>query len=696
MTAIPLFQALPDAATLRATSEAMLAAATRELTGGVETPPDPRILATARFVAGFASARVVSFDVFDTLIVRKVAAPRDVFLHLASAQPFAAWGLAHEALAVERIEAERTARLRGHAARGSTEVTLHEIHAALAERLGRPASDVAAMVGAERLVERALCVAHPYLRRWFERARADGKRLWVVSDTYHEAAFIEELLRGCGFDMDGVVLAVSSEARASKGEGRLFQQLLAAHDVRPDEVLHVGDHPTSDDARPRALGCATVLHPWAGSRHDDAPVSLPGDALALGLAQIGARTPEPAFPFWWRFGYSVAGPLLAGFALWLHDRFRADGIERAYFLLRDGEIIEQVYRAIVGGRPGPTTALLESSRRAYLVPAIVSGDRRLTAQLAASENPRPVREFLERFGVDARPYQLAFRQAGFASLDEVVPPGDAAAIGRALSLFSRPDIGGALRERSAMERELLVRFLRDRGVFADGRTAFVDIGWNATIQRSTQRVAETSGIAWSGTGYYLGTLKGAQEGMPDGSVHGYLFHDGTPGARASGVLALAPLVEFICTTAHGSLKGFRSEGGAVVPVHGDPDHDPAQQAWHGQLRAGVLAYARSLRDEGLVFGFGAVSPEAAARRLLRVVASPTPEEAEAIGELRHGEGIGTGRARALAAFPADAWSAPTLHEALRTAYWPAGLLARRDPRALALRTLHWLAASPTE
>jgi hypothetical protein len=81
---------------------------------------------------------------------------------------------------------------------------------------------------------------------------------------------------------------------------------------------------------------------------------------------------------------------------------------------------------------------------------------------------------------------------------------------------------------------------------------------------------------------------------------------------------------------------------------------------------------------------------------LRVVASPTPEEAEAIGELRHGEGIGTGRARALAAFPADAWSAPALHEALQAAYWPAGLLARRDPRALALRTLHWLAASPTE
>ena len=53
-------------------------------------------------------ARVVSFDIFDTLVVRKVASPRDVFLHLATAAPFSAWGIDAVALAQHRQEAENT------------------------------------------------------------------------------------------------------------------------------------------------------------------------------------------------------------------------------------------------------------------------------------------------------------------------------------------------------------------------------------------------------------------------------------------------------------------------------------------------------------------------------------------------------------------------------------------------------------
>ena len=696
MTALPVRPVADGAGTLRDASTALLDATARALTGGAATLPDRRALATARFDASFGAARVISFDVFDTLVVRKVASPRDVFLHLATTQPFAGWGLAPDALATLRRDAERTARRAAAAARGSGEVTLHEIHAVLADTLGRSASDVPAMVAAERLVERALCVAHPHLRRWFERARDAGKVIWVVSDTYHEAAFLRDLLAVCGYDLGGVLVAASGEARASKGEGSLFTQLLASNGVRPDEVLHVGDHPHADDAQPRRLGMQAVFHPWAASRHGDAPATAPGDAVALGLAQIGARAPEPAFPFWWRFGYSVAGPVLAGFALWLHERFAADGVQRAYFLLRDGEIIEQVYRALVGDRAGPTVSLLDSSRRAFFLPALESGDPGLVSQLLATENARPAREFLERLGVDATPFGFAFRQAGFAGPDDVVEPVDGPSLLRMRTLIQRPEVIEAILARSRAERALLVDWLVAQGVFAPGRIALVDIGWNATIQRALHAVAALERRPADATSYYLGTLAPAHERMPAG-VRGYLFEGGRPAERAATVLGLRQLVEFICTSARGSLRGFRRDAsGAVVPVHSTPEHDAAQAARLAQLHAGALAYARGLRDERLVFGFDAIGPEAAVRRLVRVITRPTAEEAEAIGDVRHGEGIGTGRARALAAFDADVWDPAALLHALRTSYWPTGLLARREPQALALRMVQWLGEVPPE
>ncbi len=683
--------ATKNSTTLRAAAEAMHRATVQALSGGESALKSPRTIAASRFDAGFAAARVVSFDVFDTLIVRKVAAPRDVFLHLATPQPFASWGMKHNELANERVLAEREARKRGHALRGSYEVTLHEIHAVLAERLNRPASDVEAMVAAEQLVERALCVAHPYVRQWFERARAAGKIIWVVSDTYHEVTFLEELVRGCGYDLDGVVVVASSEARASKGEGRLFEQLLSAQRVRAADVLHIGDHPTSDDAQPSRLGISTVLHPWAASQHTDAPAESRGDSVAIGLAQIGARTPEPAFPFWWRFGYSVAGPMLSGFALWLHERFREDGVQRAYFLLRDGEIIERVYQTLVGDQPGPTASLLASSRRAFFLPALSSGDPMLVSQLSATENARPAREFLERLGIDAGKFRAAFRQVGFATPDDIVPSMRGTAYNRVNSLLQRSDVLAAILERSHAERALLTEWLEGQGVFGAGKIAFVDIGWNATIQRSFRAVCQLGNRPTDLTGYYLGTRAPAHDGAPSGTVRGYLFEAGLPQDRMSTVFSFCQLIEFICTSTGGSLKGFRRDDtGQVVPVHGNSEHDPTQAARIAQLHAGAVAYAKGLREERLVFGFDSIGPDAAMRRLARVIRRPTVEEAHEIGDVHFGEGLGTDRTRAFAAFNADDWEPAALMRTLRTSYWSTGLLARHEPQTMAVRMLHWL------
>ena len=634
-------------------------------------------------------ARVVSFDVFDTLIVRKVAAPRDVFLHLVTPAPFSSWKKDANELAQLRQQAESEARRRGVTARGSSEITLHEIHAVLAELLRRPESDVPAMVQAERLVERALCVAHPHLRKRFERAVADGKTVWCVSDTYHDTAFLQELLTGCGFALAGVQVVSSADARMSKGEGKLLVKLTRDAGLQPADVLHIGDHEMADFTIPVRQGFVAVHHPWAASRHDDRPGTVPGDAIALGLAQIASRAVEPAVPFWWRFGYSVAGPLLSGFALWLHQRFQTDGVQRAYFLLRDGEIILDVYRALIGQKTGPTTALLESSRRAFTMPALTSGSASITSQLMACENPRPAREFLERVGLRAADFKASFNAVGL-TLEEMVAEEDTAAMMKMLSLFARRDVLDALLARSQSERRLLLRFLEQEGVMASGRIAVVDIGWNGTIQKGLGAVAALEKVPLDMHGYYLGTLPPMSQDLGGSTAQGFLFDAGLPLDRAHAVMQLRQLVEFICTTTRGSLRGFRADGETVVPVHAPVDHPAMQRGHVAALRSGAIAYAKSLADERRVFGEQPISAEASLRNLARVILEPTGEEARTIGDIRHGDGHGSDRLRALAAFSDGPFTADSLTQDCAQSYWPKGLMARREPAALALRALTWL------
>ncbi len=653
-------------------------------------------LATDELEMLLGRASVVSFDIFDTLITRLAAHPEDVFLHLADEVPFSTLAMVPVSLAKMRRRAEDAARHAAYVTSGSAEVTLQEIHRVLAADLGWHEQHVAAMVDAERRIEKRLCRAHPVLREWFERARNEGKTIWCLSDTYHDAGFLRELLTSCGYVMDSVDVVSSADVRSSKGQGGLFAHVFRMTGVDPASVLHVGDNPHSDMRIPLSHGAQATCHPWAAAKGSDLPQESVTDSIVIGLAAAGVRTGHLLHSFWWRFGYGAAGPVLAGFAGWLHERLRDDNIDRAYFLLRDGEILEEVYRGLSTGHDSPDTALLESSRRAFFLPAIPSGIRALQAQLTASENPRPIGEFLSRLGIDPSSYIAALQRVGFSSADDIVNPQDAVAIRKVQRLFMDSTVMRALLARSADERNLLVAYLRQQRVTEPGRVALIDIGWNATIQKSMTEVLALEHVSADITGYYLGTTRSAHSNGHSGHVNGYLFEASQPADRYESVMSGIQILEFICSSPKGSLRGFRWDSGMAVPVHGVSDWSDTQVAAHGQLRSGILDYVSDLRRAADTVKLGKISAMAAFTRLERVLLNPTAEEAACLGDITHGEGLGSDRARSIAAFPSDEWSATGLMRAMNNAYWRRGLRARREPQALALACIEWMMNEESE
>ena len=637
--------------------------------------------------SGWAAARIISFDIFDTAIVRKCQSPRDVFLFLADHAPFKGHGDSRHFAELRQL-AEDSARKRVHATMGTGEATLFEIHTDLAVLAGFDAALVPQMVAAEQAVELSLCTTHPFMQQVYRRAHANGKAVWFVSDSYHNAAFLRRLLASCGYSNPADCVMSSCDERCSKGSGKLLPKLLDAARVSRAEFIHVGDNMNSDCALPTQAGINGVWHPLAGAPDGVSPSQSREQAMAIGLAAWGSRTFEPARPFWWRFGFSVAGPLLVGFSWWLHRKMREDGIKRAYFMLRDGDVLKRIYDVLMEGNPHAVpSSLLESSRRAYMLPALGPSAPSLTSQLFVSENPRPVRDFLERLCIRTNDLLPAYQQAGFSGPDDIAGASDADRLSR---LFSNPKVVERISQRSADERDLLMRYLKqERVVGVNERVALVDIGWNATIQKSLNHSANTARVKNDVVGYYLGTFAGAHRDAIS-PMHGYLCELGAPFDRFRPLAEFRQLVEFICTSARGSLHHFAIQGKTVVPVIAKPDHNERQMDAIRELHEGAVDYAALMREEGGAFGVDSLDASSACSALYRVISHPTAEEASYIGAMQHGDGMGSNASRSFAAFSGGAFTADKILSDYHRAYWKAGMLNQQTAESMMLRTLLWL------
>ena len=176
--------------------------------------------ADARFADELSTAAVVSFDVFDTLVTRACATASDVFLFLSLEEPFSTLGLSASDIRGHRHAAEMEAR-RARAAQSGTdaEVTLTEIHTALASRLNLASFD--ALANAELRAEHRLLRANPRVVAWLEAARTHAERVIIISDTWYSAPQVQQLLNGVGIDVAVADIFTSADARLNKQEGSL-------------------------------------------------------------------------------------------------------------------------------------------------------------------------------------------------------------------------------------------------------------------------------------------------------------------------------------------------------------------------------------------------------------------------------------------------------------------------------------------
>jgi len=523
---------------------------------------------------GFAAAlaapgiRVVSFDVFDTALVRTFARAVDLFAELGRAlhgQQLIT--VTPERFAHLRVQAEAAARRR----RADTEPGLGEIYVELATRLGWSEPQRTTAEQAEIELELRAMAAVPAVSGWIQAARVAGKTVAFVSDMYLPAPVIRAMLTRHGLVQPHEAVLVSCEYRATKFDGALFDRLIETTGCRAGQILHVGDNPRSDGTSPRAKGLLTFEvtearldffeQRFLAYQHDTGGLSGRLAATSrLARLTCGPDGPAPALS---EIGTGLLGPWLAAFALWTFGRARRAGIKRLYFVSRDGQVMRELALAVQQRWPdaaGIECRYLHGSRIAWHHAAMTElGDHQLRWLL--NPQPRVNADILaDRLGVPReRVTTLLAPTAGHLVAQPAWGPAEIACVDdilrrKSAEIVAWPEV--------VARRALAHRYFAQEGLLQDSAWAVVELGWSGSMMVS---LYEALGRPAALRAYYL-NLSSVCPDLP-AAVHLEVFAinpDDVSGHLGRG-LRFAEMIEVLTAADHGTVLGYETRDGRIAP-----------------------------------------------------------------------------------------------------------------------------------
>lgn len=607
---------------------------------------------------------VVSFDVFDTLVGRRIAPPDQVKRLAASLAvrliaPFGITAGIDQLLELrDRVEdrLRREAQLRG----GDTECSFSAIATEMATRLNVDAAmdndigDVCkAIIDAEVTAELGVLFVKPGIANLLVWLRAQGKRAIAVSDMYLDGAVLREILTALGIGTHLEALFVSADYGVGKHTGRLFQRVVELSQVAPGRIVHIGDNRHSDVQMAAACGIRTIhLHERHLQRqqHEFQAIRWLSQRNPFWRGHhVSAMVPRAQFEdFFERYGHEQLGPIYATFVARTIEYLDSVRPREVYFLARDGHLFQQIYETFrKDHRPElPPSRYLYVSRRSVALPGSWNGisvERLLP--LVFYHCQRGFATIARGLGIPADLFADTAQRFGLAGIDAPFSGWTRKDVER---LAADSKFQAIIIARANFERERLRQYLAQEGFFGSGIVALVDIGWSGSIQKAITDAFGSDADFPEVRGYYLSYNDAFQYSFGDHEATGVLFDTRRMHPDHNVFVHFEEIFENGARASHGTTEGYVVDpAGRVHPKlrstsETDRSLEQAFDASVEALRRGALEYARAFATAFSVSGYRAsdLIPYAA-RHAERLVVYPTREEVRHLSSIVHTEDAGT-------------------------------------------------------
>lgn len=486
------------------------------------------ISSRAELIHAISEHEIISFDVFDTLIMRKTLYPEDVFEIVQNRLP-------DDLNRIDFIQNRKRAVLENDIPNPD----IYEIYKKFAVLTGISDKDKDTILALELEAEKRVLIARHAVADIMKQAKQMGKKVYLITDMYLPADMIKAMLTDLGISGFDDIL-VSCDFKTLKSE-ELFERF---QEKFPGETyLHIGDHPYADItcALKRGMDCVLLDSALTMFRASVYAKAEKEAANAADRNVIGFFISE-----WFQNPFSeddckkigleeIAGffvsPLIYCMLTDIRQIVLMDSYDGILFASRDGYLLKELYDRMCD-ETFPKGIYFYTSRKSVVTACLKDADRIMwLAGLPFDYDRNEI--FSKVFLLEGREYDQS-------------------------EGFERNILNAAaeIEKRSLQLRENYQLYIDSLGI-TNGRYLFVDLAAAGTCQMYLEQIIDAKI-----EGYYLCKLK-SQEEEKERLQCRSLFQTVQIDSEVYGFYRIYQIIESILTAPEPSLECFDESGHPV-------------------------------------------------------------------------------------------------------------------------------------
>lgn len=348
----------------------------------------------------------ISFDIFDTLLTRRVLSPEDVF-DLVDRR------LCDEGIKIRNFKEKRMKAQEGF---GFANPSIEDIYARLCGRYKLPEEFADRCVNAELAVEASVLIPRQEMVEIYRYCIQSGKKVSLVTDMYIPGKQIESILKRNGIEGYSAIY-VSCERKQLKLQGLLQ---FYRDETEGARYLHIGDHFIHDGicaaladidyclvangknlARRAGYDCCIEQ---ACSLEEHIVLGMVIAKLFNSPFAVTGQGDKVYIYSDYEYAYAFCAPLISGYVKWLYGQIVNNDFDDILFAARDGYLIQRLYNILrekMGNLSLPQGIYFYTSRKAAVMPNI-NNEAYINMLIDMSLQMPPQKVMRERFGLAAK------------------------------------------------------------------------------------------------------------------------------------------------------------------------------------------------------------------------------------------------------------------------------------------------------
>lgn len=435
------------------------------------------------------SHECISFDIFDTLLMRKTLYPEDVF------------DLIEKKVNESEVHIKKLKdkRIEAQSVLGLSNPDLGDIYESFYQRYKTSRMILDLCQAYEIEMEKEVLVAREDMVELYKKCLLLGKKVSLVSDMYLPANVLETILSDLGITGYHNIY-ISCEKKQLKLQG-LLETYKA--EVEGESYLHIGDHLIHDGicAGLAGIDYCLIENGFKMARDTFFCESIQKaesleEHLMLGItiarlcnSPFRQKDKDGRFEILcdYEFGFGFCAAVISQFALWLYSEVKKEKPHEILFASRDGYLIQKLYQLIIQKRKDddiPKGKYFYTSRKSAVMTGI-NNEAFINMIIDISSGMPPKKIMKERFGLTAK---------------EILPY-DIEKYGDSIHAYVW-DHAEAIFRRADKAKANYFKYMGNIGLGIGKKYIFMDFVSSGTCQKSLKRIVpfEIKGVytGWNG------------------------------------------------------------------------------------------------------------------------------------------------------------------------------------------------------